>query len=640
MPRDLFQEQTAAQPRDLFAAGGVGDALKNLGSATVRAGTNIVGLPGTMGDLGLRLEKYIASKAGVEPAGAGKSMPLGGLSFPSASDLRGVLSGLGVPEYQPKSRSEDYAGKAMEGVLTVAGTGGLGLPALLGGGLAPITADLAQRKFPEHPILSSVLGGLAGFAAPQALASAGRWAFAPTAQSLTSKALKDVTPADLAKAREAQRLGAAAGAPVTGPEALNNPTLLRYQQRAEVAPQGTPLRNMMSARPEAQRGAVMRTVDDLAPGVQPFEAARDVKAAAGKAIGTAETARTNAAGPFFKAASNEAMPASNLTEVFDTIDDHLRKVGTESQIGRELLAYKGKLQSTLSGEEAAVGPLNAIYKEIRDRISKPKIQPGAFDKEVAGVLKPLNYDLGAAISRGNENIAFGNATYQAMSPAVKELADSPLGILRKSKDITLSRAATTLLDSTNLRPAGVTQAFKAINKADASAAPKLIGSLVDTTWDTASKRAVVRPSDVTPGSKFYTAIAGTPYATANLRAAYNTIPNGQTRWTAFENTLKILDAHSNRYPVGSPTAEKLGVQASLTAGPNTRVLNWLGDFIADVRHGRNMGYLAEVFARSDSVDELARIAKLNPSTSNAASQVGRFLALEGGLTEKTNNPGQ
>lgn len=599
-------------------AGAVNSAVEKTGTAAFRGLAGVIGLPG---DVRSVLPKNLRS-FGEDPGEMLKS-----------EDVRNfIFNKMGVPERNAESRLGRIAQKGVEGLSAAAFTGGTGpLTAAMGFG-AGAGSETASQAYPNSNI-APVVGSIIGGGIPYGISR-----FSPGVESLVRGATRNTLPSQVDDAIATQNAGRAIGSPVTGPEALNNPELLRLQRTVERSGNGGPLAALMASRPQTQRAAVGDIASQIAPLAPPREVKQGLVSAAKSAVGTVEKGRTMAAKPFYEAAASEAMPPAILDDVFANIDDQLTKVGTESGIGKQLTAYKQKLASAISDRGAGVGPLDAIYKETRDAISKTKLEPGALDKEVKGVLRPINSALGNALSRGNQNIAMGRATYQAETPAVKAVTDSPVGDLipRGGAKPTFKQQATTLLSPENARPETVTRAMKSMAKENPEAVSKWIANYVDTTMDAAMKRTA-SGSIENAGGKFYTAIAGEPYAKANLRAAFNTLPNGSARWNAMENTLKVFEAQSRRLPVGSATSENIATAARLGGGMGPRAINWLDEAIKDLRFGRNTGKLAEIFARTDSVDELVRISRLRPGTKEAADAVGRFVALE---TQALNRPQQ
>lgn len=586
------------------AAGAVNDTVNKTGTALYRGLANILGTPSD-------LAQFLNSN-GPKP----QSAPL----IPGSREIKDfIFNKVGVPEVNAESVPGRIAQGGVEGIGSalplMAGSPGAALQALyaFSSGAGSAGANELNIDPKEHPVWAK-LAPILGAILPPAAIAGGRALFPSYPQTI--KNAVENSP-NLLAAQETQRLGNKIGVPVTGPEALGDPKLLRIQSLAEQSDQGAALREIMRNRPDAQRAAIPA-------GPSPREAGAAVKDAANKSITTLTNSRSQAVKPFYEAASKEAMPATSLNGFIDDIDEALSKVGTESQIGKELAAYKGKVLSAVDDTAAKIGPLDAIYKEIRDRAGKSKFEPGALDNEVKGILKPLNRQLGDILSRHNENIAYGRAVYSEMTPPISDLKNSAIGDIAQSKKAMAFEQASTLLGSAKARPDEVFKAMSTLQRADAEAVPKLIGSYLDSTMDAASKRLASGTVE-NAGGKFYTAIAGTPYAQANLRAAFNTLPDGQTRWRSLENTLRVFEANSRRLPVGSPTVDKGQIVSELTGGSITQPLNTFSEMLDRLRYGRNLGKLAELFARTDSVEQMRAIAGLAPGSPKARIAVNTFL---------------
>lgn len=633
----LVQQEQDAKPAPKKEGGigrFIGDTVDKTGTGVYRGIAAVLGLPADLRDVSNALMPQQQSNQAVKAADAIANLrmtsPLVRMAYdavkaaPNSGQIRDfIFNDLGVPERTAETPLGKIAQGGVEGLTATMMTGGFSPLAKAVGIGAGVGSEAAGLAFPESKIARPI-GALVGGGIPYGFSR-----LMPGANSIVRDAMRGAGPDDVASALETQAASRTVGSPVTGAEAFNSPELLRLQRTVERSGGNNPLTEMMKARPDTQSAAINDISRSISPAVPPRVAKQDLVTAAKDAKNAVEAARTNAASPFYKAAASEAMPATVLDDVFASIDDQLTKVGTESSIGKQLVSYKDKIRSALEQGSARVGPLDAIYKETRDAIGKTKFEPGALDKEVRGVLKPINSQLGNALSRGNQNIAMGRAVYQQETPAVKAVTDSAVGDLipRGSARPTIKGQAQTLLSPENARPDTVTRALRELSRQDPDAVPQWISSYVDTTMDTAMKR-LASGSVENAGGKFYTAIAGTPQAKANLRAAFNTLPNGSARWNAMENALKVFEAQSRRLPVGSATSENLATSARLAQGASPKVINWLDESFRNLRYGRNVGKLAEIFARTDSVDELIRISRLNPGSKEAADAVGRFVALE------------
>lgn len=593
------------------------DALDSARTATLKGFSNVAGLPGFIGDLaGHGLDAAASKMMGKET-----KFPRLPIYFPTAPEIQeGIFNK--IPEYKPKNTSEDFAQSTLEGVTSVAASGGLSLIPMLTGAASQDMGNLGQRMFPDKPWVSFLMSLIP----PAGVAGAKR--LFPSVPSTVKTALRDTGPAALDDAARVQAAGRKIGVPVTGPEALNNPSLLRLQQLVEQSEMGQKVRDIIAARPDAQRAAVLRHNQGMGE-LPPRMAAESIKSAADTTIKKAEGARSQAVKPFYESASRSAIDAKALDPLLADIDGALARVGAQSQIGKELASYRHKIVSTVQADQgtAGVGPLDTIYKEIRSRAMKSPVDPNALDKEVAGILRPLNHDLGDILTRGNADLAYGRSTYQAMTPPIADLKASQIGALARQKAPTIEGQANILLDSKSTRPDQVTKTLRALNRADPEAAPNFIRNYVENTLDEATKRLAQGPTD-NVGGRFYSAIAGTPNAQANLRAAFNTLPNGTDRWNAFATTLKVFEANARRLPVGSPTVDKKLLVDALTPGSVARPLNSAADWWGKLRYGRNMGKLAELFARSDSIEEMRRIAGFAATDPKALATVRVFVNSE------------
>jgi hypothetical protein len=615
------------------------DALKNAGTAGVKALTNIIGLPGTINQLGDIAQEKFANALGVDyhhpdttplPIGIAGLPPIP-MSLPSTGELRNALFGPGaIPEYKPKNTSEDLAQSGMEGALTVAGTGGLGLIPLLSGATGGVGARLGPKLFPDHPILSSIAGGILGGLLPSIPS-----AIFPSAKTLAARALSDTPPQDFDAAEKTAAQIASTGQRATGAEILNNPDLLMYQRVSEGRPSGAPLREMIDARQPEAISAVKRLAGDVGDATNPRDVVASVKNAATGALTKMDQTRTAAVQPSYQAAAVQTVSGDDLRPIMEGIDQHISLLGEDSRIGKSLAELRDRIDNSIADESntATIGPLDTLYKEFRDRIKLPPTAADSLkgaDKSAGGIMSGVLKDL-RSVLRTNDNYRAGQDTYSTISPVIKQAQDTLPGSLARSSSF--PEQANALGDITEVRPEEIYKTARLIGRQDPAALNDWVALKLENAIGKAETPKTMTQAGPYVGNRFIKAIAPNGLAEENLRALFNTLPEGQTRWQAFQNVMKSFEVQSRRIPLNSITQEKgaavssmgdIGLPIPFAGGQS--VGDRVGDWITRMRVGRNAAQFSQLFTDPHSIGLLREIAQTAPASAKAARLVGTLTA--------------
>lgn len=601
----------------------INKAVNYVGTGLTKALAGAAGLPGDLMQLvGEGHEMQARAALGSNPMAEAPFKSDYSMGIPKSKEINDYIFGeLGVPEYKPTSA----AGRVGQSALAALVPGGARTAITsLGAGAG---MGIAQEASPDNVPLQ-VGAALAG----------GFLVGAPTLlRKTTSGALRDatkgMTDADFEAAAALQRSAASMGAPITAAEATGNPQLLMYQRMAEASPQGAPLRTMMTDRPGAVRRSAKTQIDAIGGTRPPQFAVKATQKAAEKSVKSVEAERTKAVSPLYEKAATQGFPSSFLKPAFDRIDEELAKVGTESAIGRDLVAYRRQLEGAIDGRRANVGPLDTLYKETRDRANPsivPATNPNAITKERMAVLGPVNDVVGQITAVKNPSIKTGRTIYQEKTPAVIDAQQSKTGDLARSK--TYKDQVAIMADSDTVRPSDINKIATDLAKSDPAAFRDWSKLYLSNTLNKSLKETA-RGQNAYAGQKYRQLLIGTPQQKENIKTMFLNLPNGQLRWQAFQKLLDVFEAQGRRMPFGSPTqgatqaAENLGrVTVPLTKfGVQSRAADAFGRW----RMENNLEEIADIFTSDSGVERMKTLVRLEPSSRRAQVVVGGLLGMRG-----------
>lgn len=239
--------------------------------------------------------------------------------------------------------------------------------------------------------------------------------------------------------------------------------------------------------------------------------------------------------------------------------------------------------------------------------------------------------------------------FPEVSSALNRVADArralgtieiaPIGRLAATDDF--GKQAKVLFDSNPLpgseRPIG--DAVRQVAERDPEAAQQMTRMYLEKTFNEATQ-ANQPGANQFGGPKFAAVVGGNPQQMKNLQAAITALPNGQTRWTAFQKAFDVFQAMGTRQPVGSQTAFNQMIAKSLegtgalpelaatAASPN----KWLGlasDIYRRYAFGQNTKQLAQAMV-SGNVSDLRRVVQASPNSVQSQAALIAILAREGG----------
>lgn len=462
----------------------------------------------------------------------------------------------------------------------------------------------------------------------------------PTARSMIRRRAKDIPDAAFDDAIVLQRSAERANVPLLGPEAIESEGLRQLASATQQTRTGGPVMdNALRGRSEAVEALARGEIDNVAlPGGTPKQVAQDTGDAAQGVLNEAGRFRASQTKPFFKAAEGEDITPSELSPVFQALDN----IRTDSRSGaagaiREL---KTRLTREDGSIETNAAVLDGVYKDFRDRVDINFRTASSDEKGMAAQLKPAVRALKRALE-SSENIRKGRETHRQISQQLNEpLERGDIGQLANKP--TFKKIRQTLLDPDTARPNETYSTLRLLAD-EAPELPERITRIhLENVLDKSLKQT--QGGKVNAGPKFSQALAGTPQKRALITSMFRALEEqrGIERGTlsrGFFNSLKILDRTGRVPGVGSQTQPRQliadeaaeGGRAAAVAGAlnitkgsaigqaQTRLREWV--------QAETYEDLARVFTNPDSVALIRQIARRkNPGSPKSIANLAVLLA--------------
>lgn len=183
--------------------------------------------------------------------------------------------------------------------------------------------------------------------------------------------------------------------------------------------------------------------------------------------------------------------------------------------------------------------------------------------------------------------------------------------------------------------AQVGNAVRSIAAKDPEAASQLVRLYAERVFNEA-QRSITPGLTQFAGPKFSKVLVGNPQQAANFEAAVRALPDGATKWQAFQNGLKIMQAQGWRAPPGSMTtfntqiADELGAgnglsEAVSTAASPSKLGSWVSDRAQKYFYRKNTEQMARLFTEGD-INDLKNLAQSAPGTRRASAALATAMA--------------
>ena len=393
---------------------------------------------------------------------------------------------------------------------------------------------------PYAKIGGSILGGMAG----------NRATTTSSAQDVAKRGIKGVSEQDMNAAVLLQQEANARGIPMSTAEAIahtsGNKNLTDMQRIVENLPESSPIMSeFYRNRPEQIRQAAVNEFSNISPVVRsPNQINDEFRNAARTVVGDTEKQINAASRPFYDAAKPQIIP-----------DDQYAAIASDPAFQSSLKRLRG---NELSGSTVSNLPDNSIG--VVDAVTKDMTAQGKALNVKGQGFNPLDAEMYKAGSKNARNVArnavpdYDTALKIQAEGRQKYLEPLQKGLMgqfiKKNKDF---KSAVRLLFDTNPFPGhadDVRESLQLVGKISPIAARDIVRAHVQQTF---FKNAKIK--DEWGGAKFSSAIAGNHEQREVLKAAIESLPNGNPdTWKGFETFLDILDASGTRQKPGSKTA--------------------------------------------------------------------------------------
>lgn len=194
--------------------------------------------------------------------------------------------------------------------------------------------------------------------------------------------------------------------------------------------------------------------------------------------------------------------------------------------------------------------------------------------------------------------------------------NTPLGRLAETDDV-MTQARYIFKDTSRVDGETIRDTINAISREKPDLVEPFVRNAMDE-WFSQSFKSLGPDNAQWGGGKFYYELLGTPEQKQVVSSVIRALPDGDMRWQAFNNMMRIFDAHRYRFKPGSATA------------PNEQFIKELGFSIRDPNVFRtvttwldikslqaNSRKVAEQIMDPNNVDEIRRLANADPESLGA-----------------------
>ncbi len=610
--------------------------------AIPKAVAGIGGLPGDVRNLAQagkdKLMSYLPDWA--QSAEAAIPNPVNNLAklFPTSGSIRKGAEQYTGPWYDPQTRTGKVVDTALQ-TGAMMGRNWLTNPATAGlitGGVTAGTegAGAATNDNPWARFFGGVVGGGIPAAANAVRTRPG---------SVVREAIGTPTRAEQDAAIALQDEARRRGIPLMGTESLDRGHQLASNAYAHPSGNAT-IEEFLKARPAQVETAVNRDLISTTGqrGTPAANAARAQETAT-QYISDAERARTMATSPFYQAAQGDVVNPIPAWMNLQTTAARDFPSGMFPHQNRAIADYVTRLAQP---EATNAANIDRLYREARDTVQRPQIGATSAEQSAVAGLRPVVQEL-EALSGQSPNIAQGRRLHQNITETtIDPLTAGPLGTIagRTGFDAAAAspvpRILSVISDANTVRPSTIRELYQQLNGTDPRAFPGIVQTHLENQLDLALKKNRTG-ENVTSGAKFTQAIAGTPEQRRNFDEMMRgvAIANGQNPADVVRgaNTLLTVLDRTGRTPgIGSQTsgrgemsremgknlvADTLGMISLTPMKPLAR--RW-SDSISRSRYTA----VAEALTAPDSVQQLAKMARLDPNGLTASYMAAVLLGLD------------
>lgn len=492
------------------------------------------------------------------------------------------------------------------------------------------------------------------------------------------EALKGVSDEELALAIAVEKKANELGISITAPELIDNKILQGIGQIVYGSEKGGDIMfNYVKNRPTEINKIADNLVEQIAKEPESLRKVyQDVGTTAEQTLKDAKKYRSIISQEKgYKVANTESISEEQVLKVINQIDNQIQNLPKGANKNKLIQLRSKLIKETIKPEEGVtlldrsgrpipreaaqpriipetnVNKLDSVLKEARDAVADSRarqvtdrrfvdkqVQGILFNENKTGVLDSLNREL-----RTNKNYAKAKDSFKEISEEVIVPVQDNLEVLLKG-GVTPSKIQSFIFDPNKNNVNDIIKTYQLLNKTDKSVFPNLARSYIK---NAADKAFIVKPEGVSLKSGFdlYKALAGTENQRKNFNQVLrgveqaNNIPKNQLI-LAFHNfnevlkrTAKIANIDNPRMP---PNARNLPQQVAQIGSFMWRVK--FASRFSDYLQGKTMSDLADVFTKKNSVEELIKLAKSDPSSNEAIRKAINVIVVTEGIREPEEQP--
>lgn len=525
-------------------------------------------------------------------------------------------------------------------------------------------AAVPAYAFEDKPLISIpsslVAGGLTAFAtAPSRAAEAAR------------AVLKDVSPEELALAKEVQKQANALGIPMTAPEIIDSKLLRDLGNVVYGSGKGGDVMyKYIANRPEKVKEVAADLVEKIGKNPESLRGTyKDISEVAEQSIKNIRNERTKKAQQWYKISNDEFVEEDQVLVIINKIEDTIKNLDKGDPTKQKLLNLKRSLikkeikpkdQPQILDEfgkpiisqapktkvipQTNINTLDNILKRFEDMVVDSKAgiaQQERFveqnarrlfsNQEGTGVLNFIDDTL-----RTNPNYSKAKDVYAQLSDELVQPVIDNIAPLAKA-NITSATIKGFIFNPERNNVNDIRKTYEILNKTDPSAFPNIVRSYVKAS---ANKTLVDKKGGESLASGFdlWKTLAGTDDAAANFNTALKGVAEAQGAnpnnlvlgFQKFNEVLKRTARLANVDNPSSPPKEGLLLRDVAQIGS----FMWHVKFAAKFERytqNKTIEDLANIFVRPDSVKQLEKLAKINPGSEEAQRIVRNILYITNNL---------
>ena len=275
--------------------------------------------------------------------------------------------------------------------------------------------------------------------------------------------------------------------------------------------------------------------------------------------------------------------------------------------------------------------LDRARKYFRDKIELPTIAPDAIPKEVAAKMGPILADIRKEMMAASKSFAKGKALYETIQKTrIDPLMKGPVGNVAgkgadAQREATYSRVMNEI-SSPTATPERIGKLADELKAVDKTAFPNVVRAYLESEFSTAFKDLQTGPN-VKSGVNFRNAIEGTPQEKKNIRAMIQKVAEAQGQdpakvYQGFGKLLDVLDSTGRVPGMGSQTYSRMEGAKEARTNPvssaletvSTKPFHFISKTLEDWFFKKTYNKLADVFTAPDSVQQMKKLANVDPKS--------------------------